>query len=183
MAQSTFLNCTSCQRRTPKKPRTRFCDSKFHPRFQIPPSLILTHNSFLEGARLRATVDTYRDYQPAIPTQSAASMQDGPEEVNVPVGRRIFVDIILASRDPEAFPDPLEVRLDRPLDSYLQYGWGPHQCVGMDTSRVAMTAMFKTVFGLKNCGEPWEVHRAEGGMARVRGRLRRFRGRAGSRFI
>lgn len=104
----------------------------------------------MEGARLRATVGVYRDYKPSASTQSSVTVQDGQEEVTVPINRRVFVDIILASRDPDVFPSPLEVRLDRPLDSYLHYGWGPHQCAGMNASMVAMTAMFKTVFALKN---------------------------------
>lgn len=103
----------------------------------------------MEGARLRATVGVYRDYQPTNTPATPAVLSDGADTVTVPAGRRVFVDIILASLDPTAFPDPLEVRLDRPLDSYLHYGWGPHQCAGRDVTMVAMTAMFKTVFGLR----------------------------------
>lgn len=105
---------------------------------------------FMEGARLSATVGVYRDYHPVDPSQTTASFQDGPDTLIVPAGRRILVDIIHASQDPAGFPDPTEVRLDRPLASYMHYGWGPHQCAGMDANRVAMTAMFKIVFGLKN---------------------------------
>jgi len=105
--------------------------------------------SFLEGARLRATVGLYRDYKPAAGQPTTATVADGTEKVSVPSGRRILVDLISAGRDPVAFPDPFEVKLDRPIDSYIHYGWGPHQCAGMDISMVAMTAMFKTVFGLK----------------------------------
>merc|ERR1711939_779238 len=35
------------------------------------------------------------------------------------------------------------------LQSQHQRSRRPHQCVGMDASLTAMTAMFKTVFGLK----------------------------------
>jgi hypothetical protein len=113
--------------------------------------------SFLEGARLRATVGVFRDYKPASGSTSPATFLDGKTEVTVPVGGRILIDLIAASRDPTVFPNPLEIDLKRPLDSYVQYGWGPHQCAGMDISKVAMTAMFKTVFSLKN------VQRAQGG--------------------
>jgi linoleate 8R-lipoxygenase/9,12-octadecadienoate 8-hydroperoxide 8R-isomerase len=67
------------------------------------------------------------------------------------------MDLILVSQDPTAFPKPEEVDLTRPLDTYIHYGWGPHQCAGMDASMVAMTAMFKTVLALPN------VQRAQGG--------------------
>jgi linoleate 10R-lipoxygenase len=37
------------------------------------------------------------------------------------------------------------VRLDRPMENYIHYGVGPHACLGGDASRVALTAMLKTV--------------------------------------
>ncbi|KAK2624026.1 hypothetical protein QTJ16_006660 [Diplocarpon rosae] len=105
---------------------------------------------FLEGARLRATVGLFRDFKPTSPGTTSVEIVDGSDTIIVPAGRRVFVDIIAASQDPAAFPNPTSVRLDRELSSYLQYGYGPHQCIGMDASLTAMTAMFKTVFGLKN---------------------------------
>jgi Cytochrome P450 len=110
----------------------------------------------MEGARLRATVGLFRDYVPTSGATGPASISDGGSTLTVPPGGRILVDLILVSRDPAAFPNPLEVDLKRPLESYIHYGWGPHQCAGMDASMVAMTAMFKTVFALKN------VKRAQG---------------------
>ncbi|CZT05989.1 related to Psi-producing oxygenase A [Rhynchosporium agropyri] len=103
---------------------------------------------FLEGARLRSTDSLIRDFKPAT-TISKVEILDGPSTITIGVNARIQLDIESAHRDPAAFPDPSSVRLDRPLDSYLIYGYGPHQCVGMDVSLTAMTAMFKTVFGLK----------------------------------
>jgi len=110
----------------------------------------------MEGARLRATVGLYRDYYPANNSTKPVNIVDTSspnpsptENVTVPVGGRVLVNLIEASRDPIAFPNPLEVDITRPLDSYLHYGLGSHQCAGMDASMTAMTAMFKTVFGLK----------------------------------
>lgn len=60
-----------------------------------------------------------------------------------------MVNIRSASHDPKAFPKPESVRLDRPLDSYLQMGYGPHQCLGLPMTRVALTTMFKAVFKLE----------------------------------
>ena len=67
--------------------------------------------------------------------------------LNLAAGTRLLLDMGAASHDPSAFPEPETVRLDRPLDSYLHYGWGPHQCLGMELSRVALTAVFKVVVG------------------------------------
>lgn len=52
--------------------------------------------------------------------------------------------------DEKVFPEPKTVRLDRPLDSYIHYGSGPHICLGYDASKVAMTTMLKTVGRLDN---------------------------------
>lgn len=54
------------------------------------------------------------------------------------------------ARDPKVYPDPDRVRLDRPIDSYIVYGIGPHTCLGGQASRVALTAMFKVVGRLDN---------------------------------
>ena len=35
--------------------------------------------------------------------------------------------------------------LDRPLNSYIHYGAGPHACLGGEINKVAITAMLKTV--------------------------------------
>jgi Cytochrome P450 len=110
----------------------------------------------LEGARLRATVGLFRDYVPTSGATGPVSIADGSSTLTVPPGGRVLVDLIEVSQDPTAFPNPQEVDLKRPLDSYIFYGWGPHQCAGMDASKVAMTAMFKTVFSLPN------VKRAQG---------------------
>lgn len=55
-----------------------------------------------------------------------------------------------AARDPKIYPNPNEVRLDRPIESYINYGIGPHTCLGKDASQVALTAMLRTVGRLDN---------------------------------
>lgn len=102
----------------------------------------------MEGARLRATVGLYRDFKP-VDDAPAVSISDADIEVVVPANRRVLADLILASQDPLVFPNPTEVKLDRPLHTYIHYGIGPHQCAGNHASIIAMTAMFKVVFGLK----------------------------------
>lgn len=42
------------------------------------------------------------------------------------------------------------MRVDRPLESYIHYGEGPHACLGKDASRVSITAMMKVVGRLDN---------------------------------
>ena len=49
-----------------------------------------------------------------------------------------------ANVDPVAFPDPLEVKLDRPESTYVNYGWGPHHCIGQEINIIANTAILRT---------------------------------------
>ncbi|KAF1830459.1 heme peroxidase [Decorospora gaudefroyi] len=65
-------------------------------------------------------------------------------------GDTVFVNLRTAGHDAHAFPNPDIVDLERPLDSYIHLGHGPHQCLGLPMTRVALTSMLKVVAGLKN---------------------------------
>ncbi|KAL0943160.1 fatty acid oxygenase [Colletotrichum truncatum] len=136
----------------------------------------------LEGCRLRAPVAVYReatsdqvitDYSPCLPKESDPlgrdpitnpDIESSRREVKIPKGYRIVCNFATAGRDPAIFEDPNEVRLDRPLDSYVHFGLGPHWCAGKEMSRVGQTSLFKQIFGLKN------LRRAPG----ERGKLKNF---------
>lgn len=99
---------------------------------------------FMEGTRIRGTVGVYRN------VATTTTIQDGDREVNVHPGEEVFIDCVTASQDPIAFPKPETVDLDRPMDSYIHYGQGPHQCLGYSISKLAMRTMLKTVGKLEN---------------------------------
>ena len=99
---------------------------------------------FMEGVRISATVGVFRN------VAGATTIEDGDRKIGVIPGDEVFVDCVTASQDPVTFPEPEKVKLDRPMDSYLQYGHGPHQCLGYDISKLAMTTMLKTVGKLEN---------------------------------
>lgn len=72
-------------------------------------------------------------------------------------GDLVFVNFITASRDPDVFPEPLKVKLDRPLDSYIQYGDGPHECLGKAANIIGLTTMlmeFGRLKGLRRAPGP-----------------------------
>jgi linoleate 10R-lipoxygenase len=98
----------------------------------------------MEGIRLNGTFGSYRE------AASAATIDDGGCQVSVKAGDKVFVSFVGAAKDPVMFPDPEEVKVDRPLDNYIHYDEGPHTCLGRDASRVALTAMLKTVGKLDN---------------------------------
>lgn len=120
----------------------------------------------LEGSRLQGTVAVYRDLssdQTVTDFSPAVANPDDPSGLNpqpnqepkttshkLKAGSRVLVDLTVANHDPAAFPDPQAVKLDRPLDSYLHFGWGPHTCVGRDVSHSGLGSAFKAIVGLKN---------------------------------
>jgi linoleate 10R-lipoxygenase len=98
----------------------------------------------MEGIRLNGTFGSYRE------AKIATTIDDGGRPVEVKPGDKIFCSFVSANRDPAIFPNPNVCDPNRPLDSYIHYGIGPHKCLGMEASRVGLTAMFKVVAGLKN---------------------------------
>lgn len=98
----------------------------------------------LEGIRLNGTYGAYRE------AQRDVTVNDWGKEVNITKGEKVFVSFVGAARDASVFPEPEKVRLDRPLDSYIHYGEGPHTCLGRDASRIALTSMLRVVGRLDN---------------------------------
>ncbi|KAJ5815526.1 hypothetical protein N7474_007303, partial [Penicillium riverlandense] len=111
---------------------------------------------FLEGARLRSSVALPREV--AKPTV----IEDNGEKLILKAGQQIYCNLVAASHDPVAFPDPDTVKLDRPIDSYLHFGFGPHQCLGMDMCKTALSTMLKVVGRLDN------LRRAPGGQGQLK---------------
>ncbi|KAA8898494.1 putative fatty acid oxygenase PpoA [Sphaerosporella brunnea] len=81
----------------------------------------------------------------------SATIDDGPNRtVNVKKGETVFVDFITACLDPEVFPNPHEIDLTRPEEIYLQYGYGPHSCIGAPIVINALASMLRVFGRLEN---------------------------------
>lgn len=98
----------------------------------------------MEGIRLNGTFGSYRE------AATAMEIDDDDRHVSIKPGDKVFVSFVSANRDPNVFPSPNEVRLDRPLESYIHYGQGPHTCLGKDANMVGLTSMLRVVGKLKN---------------------------------
>lgn len=53
-------------------------------------------------------------------------------------GDRVIASFAAANRDPEAFPDPDDVQLDRRHNKHLAFGTGAHRCIGASLARLEM---------------------------------------------
>lgn len=122
----------------------------------------------LEGVRLRGGVaitrevakdQAVRDFSPSQPDPADP---DGPNPLpnanpggsgtthKLKAGTRLILNLTAANHDGTVFPEPETVRLDRPIKSYIHFGWGPHLCLGQDMSIVGLAVVFKKIVGLKN---------------------------------
>ena len=97
----------------------------------------------MEGIRLNGTFGSYRR------STVSTTIDDDGKKVDIQPGDKVFVPFLSAARDPSVFPDPGQVRIDRPLERYVHYGLGEHTCLGKEASMVALTAMLRTVAKLK----------------------------------
>lgn len=95
-----------------------------------------------------------------------------------------------AFRDPAVYPDPNEVKLDRPMDLYQMWSMGPHGCAGRAIAITALTSMTKVCAQLKNLrrapgaqGYIKSVPRPLGGRNYLSDDWSRFQPFAGGKFL
>ncbi|EEH06908.1 animal heme peroxidase [Histoplasma capsulatum G186AR] len=98
----------------------------------------------MEGLRLSGSFSSYRD------SNANILINDGGREVSINDGDKVFVSMISSARDPNIFPSPDEVVLDRPLESYIHYTDGAFTCFGRDAQMVALSSMLRVVGRLDN---------------------------------
>lgn len=98
---------------------------------------------FMEGSRLGGETGVLRH------ATKDTTLTDAGREIAFKKGDRLMVHLRAASRDPAAFPNPDEVDITRPLESYIHLGAGQHQCLGLPMTRITLTTLFKVV--LKEC--------------------------------
>lgn len=101
---------------------------------------------------------------PEATTLPAGASSAGSKATRLSAGSQVFCSFIAAGRDPARFPDPEQVRLDRPEDAYIHQGMGPHACLGRPIATTAGAAMLR-VFA-RECSNARRSPGARGEMAR-----------------
>jgi cytochrome P450 len=69
-------------------------------------------------------------------------------ETTIPAGTVVLVATKAAMRDPTAMPEPDEVRLDRPVEHQVLFGYGMHSCFGEPINRAQLPALIKPLLQL-----------------------------------
>lgn len=118
----------------------------------------------MEGSRLNGETGVIR----AVAKET--SITEAGTTTTLKPGDAVFVNLRAASHDPAIFPNPDEVDITRPLDSYIHLGYGPHQCLGLPMTRITLTTMLKEIAKLKNLrpakGPQGMVHKVEKKMSK-----------------
>ena len=65
-------------------------------------------------------------------------------DLDVPAGKRVFVGLAAANRDPRRWEDPAAFRLNRPkIKEHLAFGRGAHTCAGAPLARVEVRVLLE----------------------------------------
>ena len=82
----------------------------------------------------------------------------------VPAGKRVFVGLAAANRDPRRWEDPTEFRLNRPrIKEHVAFGRGAHTCAGAPLARVEVRVLLERFFAhTSNIALSEEHHGAPG---------------------
>ncbi|MEU0602657.1 cytochrome P450 [Streptomyces sp. NPDC006393] len=76
-------------------------------------------------------------------------------------GDFVHVSYLTANRDPERYPDPHAIDLDRPTSPHMTFGWGGHRCIAMPLAmaelEVAIGRLVERFPGLRLAVAPEDV--------------------------
>lgn len=61
-------------------------------------------------------------------------------------GEGIILPNDIGNRDPDAFPDPDELDLDRDARHHVAFGFGVHQCLGQSLARMELNVVYSTLY-------------------------------------
>jgi cytochrome P450 len=86
-------------------------------------------------------------------------------DVEVPVGKRIFIAFAAANRDPRRWEEPQEFKLGRAkIAEHVAFGRGPHVCAGAPLARVEVRVIFERFLAhTSNIDLSVEKHGSRGG--------------------
>ncbi|MCX5560005.1 cytochrome P450 [Streptomyces sp. NBC_00038] len=65
--------------------------------------------------------------------------------VRISAGDPVYVSYLAANRDPDVFPDPDRIDIDRDTSAHLAFGNGPHFCTGAVLARMQTELLINTL--------------------------------------
>lgn len=81
---------------------------------------------------------------------AARSIGEGKGARVIPAGAKVLASMASAMWDERRVPDPERFDVTRTADQYLHFGWGIHQCFGLEINRATLHRMVKPLLRRPN---------------------------------
>jgi len=94
--------------------------------------------------RLDSAIEEWLRWLSPLP-RMAREIRQPVESPTAPIGEVVRLDFLAANHDPEVYPEPDRVRLDRDPSGHLAFGSGPHTCIGSHLARVQADAVLSSL--------------------------------------
>lgn len=111
------------------------------------------------AGRIPAAVDEFLRLETPVQFAPRLAVEDIPlAYATIRKGDAVMLHLAAANRDPERFPDPDRLDLDRSFTRHFAFGWGAHFCLGAPLARmeteIAIESLFKLMPDVRLTGEP-----------------------------
>ena len=90
-----------------------------------------------------ASEEFFRVFMPLTHIGRVCPVDTGVHGVTVKAGERISLAWASANFDEAAFPEPLEVHLDRKPNPHISFGFGTHLCLGAPHARLILRSLLR----------------------------------------
>ncbi|MBA3741445.1 cytochrome P450 [Sporichthya sp.] len=80
---------------------------------------------------------------PGLARTATADLEVG--DCKIPKGDRAMLMFLAANHDPEQYPEPEKLQLDRNASKHVAFGAGPHRCLGAPLGRLELEAALRVV--------------------------------------
>jgi cytochrome P450 len=99
-----------------------------------------------DPSKIPAAVEELLRYVSPVHTLGRRTLQEATiRGVSIPKDSSIYLLIGAANRDPEKFPDPEKLDINRPAVRSLGFGYGIHFCIGATLARIESQVAFDTI--------------------------------------
>jgi len=92
-----------------------------------------------------ASEEFFRVLSPSTHLTRLCKRKVGIHGVEVEAGKFISLNFAAANYDPETFPNPESVQLDRRPNPHVAFGFGPHLCLGAPHARLVVRSLLKVL--------------------------------------